>query len=325
MSLRKPAGRGEASARSHSIAPRVDPAQGENARGILAILAAMAFFVINDTFVKLASEELGTAQIIFIRGSFAIAMVLVLAFATGALKEWPRHGWGVMALRTVGEIGGTVLFLTALFHMPIANVTAILQAMPLLMTVWSALMLGEVVRWRRWLAVIAGFVGMILVVQPGTGAFDVYALIAVASLLFSSMRDLCSRFLPATIPTVFVALVSMVSVTVVGGAWAATEPWAPVSGRVLAYLVCAAVLLTGGFYFIIEAMRHGEMSVVAPFRYSIILWAIALGYLVWGQLPDMMAIAGIVLIVASGTYVFYRESRLHAAARRIGANSGLRR
>jgi S-adenosylmethionine uptake transporter len=284
---------------------------GGNVRGILAMLAAMFFFVTNDTFVKLASEHLNTPQIILIRGFIACIFVGLLAWSTGAFRTWPTRGWRAMGLRVVGEIGGTVLFLSALFHMKIANATAILQAMPLVMTILSALILGEIVRWRRWMAVIAGFVGMLLVVQPGTSAFNAYALLAVASLAFASLRDLASRFLPAEVPSLFVAFVSMVAVTIVGGVWSMTEPWQPVSTEILVYLACAAVLLSGAFYFITEGMRHGEVSVVAPFRYSIILIAIVLGYLVWGQLPDPMAGAGIVLIIASGLYVFYRESRLH--------------
>lgn len=302
--------------------PQSENLRGENLRGILAMLAAMFFFVTNDTFVKLASEQLGTPQIILIRGSIACVFVGLLAWATGAFRTLPRRGWRAMGLRTVGEIGGTALFLTALFHMKIANATAILQAMPLVMTVLSALILGEVVRWRRWMAVIAGFLGMLLVVQPGTAGFNAYALFAVASLAFAALRDLASRFLPAEVPSLFVAFVSMVAVTIAGGLWSLTEPWKPVSGEVLVYLACAAVLLSGAFYFITEGMRHGEVSVVAPFRYSIILIAILLGYLVWGQLPDLMASAGIVLIIASGLYVFYRESRVHRRERRGEAETG---
>jgi S-adenosylmethionine uptake transporter len=275
------------------------------------MLAAMFFFVTNDTFVKLSSEQLDIPQIILIRGSIACVFVGLLAWSTGALRSWPRQGWRVMGVRVVGEIGGTVLFLTALFHMKIANATAILQAMPLVMTVLSALILGEVVRWRRWMAVVAGFIGMMLVVQPGTTAFNGYALIAVASLAFAALRDLASRYLPREVPSLFVAFVSMLSVTSIGAAWSLTQPWKPVSMEVLVYLTCAAALLSGAFYFITEGMRHGEVSVVAPFRYSIIVWAIVLGYLVWGQLPDPVASAGIVLIIASGLYVFYRESRVH--------------
>ena len=317
MFLSKPGGRSDASARSTStsVATAPETAARENLHGMLAMLAAMFFFVTNDTFVKLSSASLDLPQILFIRGGIACVLIAILAWYMGALSTWPRRGWKVMGLRVIGEIGSTLLFLTALFQMPIANVTAILQGMPLVMTVLSAILLGEIVRWRRWAAVVAGFVGMLLVVQPGGADFNAYALFAVASLAFAALRDLASRYLPAELPTPFVALVSMISVTVVGGAWSLAEPWKPVPGEVLIYLACAAALLSGAFYFITEAMRHGEVSLVAPFRYSIIVWAILLGYLVWGQLPDPLAGAGMVLVVGSGLYVFYRESRVHRTSR----------
>ncbi len=294
-----------------------DAGSRENLRGILAMLAAMFLFVTNDTLIKLASEALPTPQIIFVRGAIAVVLVALVAWTTGVLRRWPRRGWRIIGWRSVGEIGSTLLYLTALFHMPIANATAILQAMPLVMTVLSALVLGEIVRWRRWLAVVGGFFGMLLVVQPGSAGFDVYALVAVASLAFASVRDLSSRYLPPEVPSLIVALVAMFSVTVVGGAWTLTVPWTPIPGVVLAYLAGAAALLSGAFYFVTEAMRHGEVSVVTPFRYSIILTAIALGYLVWGQLPNLLAMAGIALIVGSGLYVFYRERRVHASTRPV--------
>lgn len=292
-----------------------DTGSRENLRGILAMLAAMFLFVTNDTLIKVASETLSTPQIIFVRGSIAVVLVAIFAWMTGAFRRWPRRGWRIIGWRSVGEVGSTLLYLTALFHMPIANATAIMQAMPLVMTVLSALVLGEIVRWRRWLAVMGGFVGMLLVVQPGSAGFDVYALVAVASLAFAALRDMSSRYLPAEVPSLIVALVAMFSVTAVGGLWSLTVPWTPIPGAVLAYLAVAAALLSGAFYFVTEAMRHGEVSVVTPFRYSIIITAIALGYLVWGQLPNLLAMAGIVLIVGSGLYVFYRERRVHSSGR----------
>jgi len=288
----------------------------ENLRGILSMLAAMLLFITNDMLVKLASEQLPTMQIIFLRGSMALVLVVVAAYATGALDRIPRSGGRMLGLRTIGEIGSTLFYLTALFHMPIANATAILQAMPIVMTLVSALFLGEIVRWRRWVAVVVGFLGMLLVVQPGTDGFDIYAVLAIISLGFAVLRDFCSRYLPAEMPSLFVSMVAMAAVTTVGGALMLMEPWQPVSLEAWIYLAAAAVFLSGAFFFIIEAMRHGEVSVVTPFRYSILLIAIAYGYLIWGNLPDLLATVGIVLIVGSGLYVFYRERQVHRAARR---------
>lgn len=292
-----------------------------NLRGILSMLAAMFLFITNDMFVKLASETLGTMQIIFLRGIMALGLVVIAAYVTGALDRLPRSGGRMLGVRTIGEIGGTVFYLTALFHMPFANATAILQGMPIVMTVVSALFLGEIVRWRRWLAVIVGFAGMLLVTQPGTDGFDIYALFALAGLGFAVLRDFASRYLPSEMPSLFVSVVAMASVTSVGAIFSFAEPWRPVSLEAFCYLAGAAVLLAAAFYFIIEAMRHGEVSVVTPFRYTLMIGALGYGYLIWGDLPDLMASLGIVLIVASGLYVFYRESNLRRATRRDAAEA----
>jgi len=282
-----------------------------NLYGIVCMIAAMTFFVTNDTFIKLASDTLATGQIIFLRGFVAIFIVGAFALFTGALSVFPRHGWKPIGWRTVGEIGASIAYLTALFNMPIANTLAILQAMPLVLTLVSALLLGEIVRWRRWLAVGVGFFGMLLVVQPGSKGFDIYAIAAVIGLLCFSLRDLSSRFVPRDISSWFVALITMGAMTVFGGLWTLAVPWQPVTGAALIYILCSAVLLSLAFYFIVEAMRHGEVSIVTPFRYTIIVGAVISGFVVWGELPDMLASIGIVLIVGSGLYVFYRESRVH--------------
>ena len=282
-----------------------------NIYGIVCMIAAMTFFVTNDTFIKLASETLSTGQIMFLRGFVAIFIVGAFALFTGALSVFPRHGWRPIGWRTVGEIGASAAYLTALFNMPIANALAILQAMPLVLTLVSAVLLGEIVRWRRWLAVSIGFFGMLLVVQPGSEGFDVYSIAAVIALLFFSLRDLSSRFVPGDISSWFVALVTMGAMTVFGGVWAIAAPWQPLTVEAMIYILCSAVLLSLAFYFIVEAMRHGEVSIVTPFRYTIIVGAVLSGFLVWGELPDTLASIGILLIVGSGLYVFYRDSRVH--------------
>jgi len=291
-----------------------DARSSGNLRGILSMLAAMFFFVTNDTLIKITSETLPTPQIIVIRGAIAVVLVCLFAAATGVFRRWPRTGWRTIGLRSIGEVGSTLLYLTALFHMPIASIVSIMQTMPLVLTVFSAVILGEIVRWRRWAAVLFGFIGVLLVVQPGTASFDAYALIGLASLAFASLRDISSRYLPAEVPSLIVALVAMSATTLAGGVWSLAVPWQPVTPADLLSLGVAAALLSGAFYFITEAMRHGEVSVVTPFRYSIILGGIAAGYMVWDQLPDALGTAGIVLIVASGLYVFYRERQVHHSA-----------
>lgn len=287
----------------------------ENFRGIICMMAAMAGFVTNDMFAKLAGETLATGQVVFLRGVLTTVLFLALAWGTGVLSELRKLVRPAVGLRSIGDAGATIFYLTALVHIPIADATAILQAMPLLMTVAAAVLLGETVRWRRWAAVVAGFCGMLMVVRPGADSFSIYSLVAVAALGFIALRDLSTRYVPLEVPGLLVGLSGAFVVTLAGLSMSAGETWQMPDGRETAYIAAAAASITVGYSFIIEAMRHGEVSVVAPFRYTIILWAIAYGYFIWGHLPDIVALAGITLIVGSGLFVFYRESRANRSVR----------
>lgn len=282
----------------------------DNRRAIVAMLAAMFFFVSNDTLVKLASASMPTGQIIFIRGAIATALItaIILIAARGNRFSGLNH-WSVWA-RTVAEIGATLCYLTALFHLPIANVTAILQALPLAVTVAAVIFLGETVRWRRWTAIAVGFIGMLMIVRPGMAGFSAFAWYAVAAVGFIAARDILSRYIPAGTPTLSVVFATAAAVTVMGLVMARFEAWHMPSGDALGYVIGAALLLIGAYFSILVATRTGDMSAIAPFRYAILVMAIAYGWAIWGEFPDLLDFAGIVLIVGSGLYVFYREQWL---------------
>ena len=280
----------------------------ENRRGIASMLVAMFGFIANDACVKLAGETLPLGMIIFVRGMIASVMLAALAAAMRQVKPIPRSAWKPLGGRIVGEWFATLLYLTALLAMPIANATAILQAMPLVMTVIAAFLFKEKVGWRRWSAIACGFVGMLMVVQPGMEGFDSNALYAVAALGFVALRDLSNRFIDRDVPTVMVTLVTMIAATGMGAVMVLIEGferWP--DAREMAILAAAGGFLSIGYYAITDAMRTGELSVVALFRYSIIVWAFVLGYFIWGDIPGLLRLAGIVLIVSSGLFVIYRE------------------
>ncbi|MCB1477660.1 MAG: DMT family transporter [Rhodobiaceae bacterium] len=280
----------------------------ENRRGIISMLIAMFGFITNDACVKLAGETLPLGMIIFVRGMMASAMLAALAVAMRQVKPIPRTAWKPLGGRIVGEWFATLLYLTALLAMPLANATAILQAMPLVMTVLAAFLFKEKVGWRRWSAIACGFVGMLMVVQPGMEGFDSNALYAVAALGFVALRDLSNRFIDRDVPTVMVTLVTMIAATGMGAVMVLIEGferWP--DAREMAILAAAGGFLSIGYYAITDAMRTGELSVVALFRYSIIVWAFVLGYFIWGDIPGLLRLAGIVLIVSSGLFVIYRE------------------
>ncbi|RIK85955.1 MAG: EamA family transporter [Hyphomicrobiales bacterium] len=282
-----------------------------NLRGSLFMVIATASFTINDAITKLVIETMGLGQTIFIRGMFASLIIVALAWSRGALAR-PRHLMHPMvAMRTLCEVGAAVTFIAALAHMPLANISAVLQALPLAVTMGAALFLGETVGWRRWGAIGVGFAGVMVIVRPGFEGFTVFSLLALVTVMFSTARDLVTRLIPDEVPSMLVSSVTAVAVAVVGGVIAAaTAGWTPASGGELGLLAAAALGLVIGYQFIIMAVRQGDISIVAPFRYTALVWALALGYLVFGEVPDAAMIAGAGAIVLSGLYTLYRERKL---------------
>jgi drug/metabolite transporter (DMT)-like permease len=290
-------------------------ASSENLRGIAAMMAAMAAFVINDTAMKLAFPELPIGQLIFVRGLLIVPMLGVLAMAGGAAQTVRAIANPRVLLRSAAEVGAAILYLTALFRMPIADATAILQFTPLAITAGAALFLGAPVGWRRWLATLIGLIGVLIIVKPGASAFNPYAVLALLSVLFIAARDLITRTLHANVPTLAIALTSSIAVAVASLGMMPFETWAWPPARAIVLLSVSGAAILCGQFWVIKAMRSGEIAVVSPFRYSIILWAIGAGYLMWREVPDLSSWIGIAIVTAAGLYTFLREQRLAKAAR----------
>ncbi len=290
-----------------------------NVRGALYMAISMAGFTINDTFVKLASSEMNVGQIMCVRGAFASVMMFLLCWKTGNLRP-PRMLLNRAVFgRTIGEMLATITFLTGLAHMPIGNASAILQALPLAVTMAAALFLGERVGWRRWLAIIIGFIGVMIIVRPGTEGFNSWSLLILACVFFAAGRDLFTRSAHADIPSAFMSLTTACTITLAGLLLIVPMGgWSPMNGKSLAWLMTASIFILFGYQFIIQAMRSGEIGFVAPFRYTSLLWAIGLGYFVFDTVPDLAMIIGATLVVLSGVYTFHRE-QLRTRAIRQGA------
>jgi len=220
-----------------------------------------------------------------------------------------------LMLRLVAEILASLAYISALGAMPLANTASILQALPLAVTLGAALFLGEQVGWRRWLAIIAGFAGVLIVIRPGPEGFSMAAVYVIASVVGAAARDLATRRIDPNVSTLFISVITATSITVVGGALIVPMGgWQPMSGDVLSRLAIASVLLLVGYQAIILAMRTGEISFIAPFRYTSLIWAIAIGFLFFGEIPDIWMTVGVLIIVASGLYTFYRENRRRVPA-----------
>lgn len=192
-----------------------------------------------------------------------------------------------------------------------------------MITLGAALVFGEPVGWRRWLAIAAGFIGVLVIVRPGAEGFSQASLLALASVGFCAVRDLATRRIPKHLPTVFITLLTTVTVTTAGAAvLVPLGGWRPPSGHALGLLVLAAMLILIGYQCIIVSLRTGDISAVAPFRYTALPWAMLTGYLAFGHKPDGAMLAGAAIIVASGLYAFYRE-RMRDKLRPAATGPGL--
>lgn len=284
-----------------------------NLLSAVAIVVAMAFVIVNDTFVKLTSTELAIGQIIVTRGAMASVLLLVAAWWMGQLRPLSCLLSPVVGWRMIGETLATVCFLIGFVHMPFADSNAILQVVPLATTAASAAFLGERVGWRRWLAAVVGFLGTLLIIRPGFNEFNPYSMLIVLSVVLVVVRDLATRMVVTSIPTMMLALMSAVSVAVIGMALAPFEVWHWPSAKSLMELAISAICLSLGYVLTTIAIRTGEMSVVAPFRYSVVIFAVISGWLVWNEVPSRYVIAGILIVIAAGLYTFYREQRVMRA------------
>lgn len=272
---------------------------------------SMAAFTVNDTFMKDVTRTLPLYQAIALRGVIAVAGLGLLALATGSFRYRlsGKDGWLIL-LRSLADVASTLLFLTALLHMPLANLSAIMQALPLAVTLAAALVYGDKIGWRRMTAILVGFAGVMIIIRPGTEGFDRYALLGLASVAFVVVRDLSVRPMRGQVPSALVALGAAAAVAVMGWIGTAAEGWQPMTGAEGVKILAAGLFLIVGYLSSVTAMRHGDIGLVAPFRYTSLLWAIVLGYAIFGNLPDGWTLIGAAIVVAAGIFMLMRERAL---------------
>ncbi len=279
----------------------------DNRRGILAMSLAMAFFIANDALAKQVSATLPGPQLIFIRGLMATTLVLIMAQAMGHLKSWRLMLNKRLWIRGSVDAAVSLAYLTAVFHLPLANVTAIKLSSPLFITAFAIVFFKEQVAVQRGLLILLGFSGVLLVVQPSSEGFNVYAWLAVLGTLFHATRDTLTRAIGLHVPALLITLSTAVSVALAAGGIALTQTWTPVDSISLGLLFGASLFLSVAYYLVIVAMRSGEMSLVAPFRYSGLLFALLIGYVAWDEVPNVLGWAGIFLLAISGLLILRSE------------------
>ena len=279
-----------------------------NVKGALIMSASMLAFVLNDGLMKILFQDWSIYQAVFLRGVLTIVIIAFLAWYRGLIfKKISIRDWKFIWLRATAEVGAAIFFLSALAHMPLANVTAILQALPLAITMGAAIFLGESVGWRRWLAISVGFCGVVIIVRPGLDGFSMYSLSALAAVACVTFRDLATRQLSLEVPSILVALITAIAITILGALMLPTVTWAIIENTHWSILTISAIAIVFGYLFSVMAMRHGETSFIAPFRYTAMIWAIMLGILFFNDWPDGLTLIGTGVIVATGIYSFHRD------------------
>lgn len=284
-----------------------------NAKGALLALLAFAIFATHDVFVKILGAVYSPFQIVFfsVLFSFPLATIVLMRDATpGTLV--PRHPWW-MALRTGAAVVTGISAFYAFTVLPLAQTYAILFAAPLLITILAIPVLGEVVRLHRWMAVIVGLTGVLVVLRPGSTDLTLGHAAALAAAVGSSFASIIVRRIGADErPIVMLIYPLMANFILMGGAlYFVYEPM-PIEHLGLVALVASFAWLAGRF--IISAYQNGEAAIIAPMQYSQIIWAALFGALFFEESIDKMTLLGAAIIISSGLYIVLRESKADASS-----------
>ena len=294
----------------------------DNIRGIILMVAAMAGFAIEDMFVKRAAADLPTGQILVILGLGGTLVFGIMARHQGARLISREAVLRPVLLRHLGEVLGTLSFVTALSLIPLSLASAILQATPLAVTLGAALFLGEDVGWRRWTAIGVGLFGVLLILRPGLEGFRPESLYAVLAVVGLAMRDLATRRVPAHVSTTQLSVYAFALMVPSGLVLLLLSGGTAMPGPArLADLAGAILIGVLAYYAITAAMRVGEVAAVTPFRYSRLLFALFIGAVVFGERPDALTLVGAAIVIASGVYTLLREARLGRLRRRAALTS----
>lgn len=275
------------------------------------MMMSMACFAVEDTFIKLLSARLPATQILFSIGFGGALITLVLAIVLNVnLADKILLNKHVIS-RTIADLFGALSFTSAMVLIPMSLLASILQATPLFVTLGAAILLGEKVGWRRWSAIFIGFLGVIIILQPGYGSFQLASLLGLAAVLCLALRDVVTRDMATEIPTLtitFYACIAMGSAGFIAYPFFG-PPIVPTTYEAI-ILICAAIIGLTGYFLLVLATRKGDVSVIAPFRYSRLLFSLGLASLILGEKLTLPILLGGLLVVSSGIYTFGRERRL---------------
>ena len=280
------------------------------------MVAGVALLTTNDAISKYLTESHPVGQVICLRQAATLLVIVPYVMFVSGWSALRVVSWPGQALRGGLFIANAALIVLAFSVLPLATVIVIMFSSPIFLALMSASLLSERVTMERWIAILAGFAGVLIVIRPGASAFDWALLIPVAASFANALRDIVTRRLSRTETSIAILFWSTL---IVMGAGLLTAPfgWKPVSSINAAWFVAAGVFNAAAHFLMIEALRLGEAAAISPVRYTSLIWAALLGYAVWGDLPDVWLMAGSTIIIAAGIYMIRVESRKAAAGRRV--------
>jgi len=290
----------------------------DTSKGIWLMVLAMFSFNLSDAFIKNMSTWVGFGQILMFMGVGGFLFTTALCWQQGTSPiERKLLCWPVM-IRMAGEAIGAGFIFQALATTDLSLVSSVVQASPLMIAAAAALFLGETVGWRRWFAITLGFVGVLLIINPFQAQFDWNVLYSVGAMIFLTVRDFSTRFVPKTISATQMSALGFLGIIPIG--WAFTTSanayviYSPVDWGIMALIVFFAAL---GAIAIAAGMRMGDVSAVAPFRYSRMIFAVTLGYFMFGEWPTPIMWLGIALVFGSGVFLLLRERALQQSEAKV--------
>ena len=283
----------------------------ENLKGILFMILAMAGFAFEDLFIKMLSAYFPISEVIMILGFTGSIVFLIIAIFQNAPIIHKDLLDKYVVMRTICELLGAVFFVTAIALTPLSSASAILQITPLLVTIGAVIFFREKVGWRRWSAVFVGFMGVLLILRPGFGGFMPASIFALLGSVFLAARDLSTRAMKVDLPSVTIALYAFIAFGISGILIIPfNSPMVIPSLNQIMYFIGASTFGVFAYYSLVISSRIGEMSVISPFRYSRIVFAMLLAIIILGERPDSFTLIGAAIIVLSGMYTFVRENLL---------------
>ena len=284
-------------------------------RGIAYTILGGALLTTNDAVLKWLTGDYPVGQIMFVRGMFVFLPIALLVWRTGGSDALRINSIRGQSLRAVFAFTSGFLFITGLAFLPLADAIAITFAGPLFITALAPPLLGEHVGWRRWSAVLIGFAGVMVMIRPGAGAVQWAALLPLAASLSGAFRDLMTRRMAATETSISIMGFTNAAVVLAG---LSTWPfgWVPLVPGDVGLMALSGMLVGGAHFLLIERYRWAEAALVAPFKYTNMIWAVTFGFAVWGDLPDTWTVIGVAVVIGSGLFIVRREATRKKTRRR---------